>query len=71
MKALREMGSERRETVWFLSVMGYKEVQGFVYCTRGSTQPNHWFPGCHCHGKAGTLRLDERIVESINTRSFP
>ena len=37
-KVVRELGSERRETVRSLSAMGVEELRGFVPSTRG--------PGC-------------------------
>ena len=61
-------------TSWDSSVSichGFKEVSDAMYCTRGPTWLNLWFFGCHFNGNAGTLRLDERIVESINTRNSP
>ncbi len=35
MKAVRELGSERRETVWSISGVGVRALKGAFHCTRG------------------------------------
>ena len=34
-KAVRELGSKRRETVWSLSAVGVRDLRGFIPSTRG------------------------------------
>ena len=44
-KAVRELGSERRETVRSLSGAGVRDLRGAVLSTRGPGWTNHW---CIC-----------------------
>ena len=50
-KAVRELGSERRETVRSLSVMGAGGLRGAAFSTRGPKWTNLWLAGCPAKGK--------------------
>ena len=52
-KAVRELGSERRETVRSLSGAGVGYLKGAGLSTRGPGWTNLWFTGCHTSGIAG------------------
>ena len=52
-KAVRELGSERRETVRSLSVAGGGYLRGAVPSTRGPEWTHRWCTGCHANGTAG------------------
>ena len=51
-KAVRELGSERRETVRSLSVAGGRYLKGAVLSTRGPGWTYRWFISCHTSGMA-------------------
>ena len=50
-KAVRELGSERRETVRSLSVMGAGSLRGAAFSTRGPKWTNLWFTSYPAKGK--------------------
>ena len=50
-KAVRELGSERRETVRSLSVMGVGCLRGAAFSTRGPKWTNLWFICCSARSK--------------------
>ena len=52
-KAVRELGSERRETVRSLSVVGVGNLRGAVLSTRGPGWTYHWCTSCRANGIAG------------------
>ena len=52
-KAVRELGSERRETVRSLSGVGVGYLRGAVLSTRGPGWTVRWWTGCHANGTAG------------------
>src|SRR5512143_2447966 len=52
-KAVRELGSERRETVRSLSVVGVGDLRGPVLSTRGPGWTNLLCSSCHASGIAG------------------
>ena len=52
-KAVRELGSERRETVRSLSVAGGGYLRGSVLSTRGPGWTDLRCTGCHANGTAG------------------
>ncbi len=52
-KAVRELGSERRETVRSLSVVGVGYLRGAVLSTRGPEWTYQLCTGCHANGTAG------------------
>ena len=52
-KAVRELGSERRETVRSLSGAGVGYLRGAGLSTRGPGWTDHWCTGCHANGIAG------------------
>src|SRR5487761_1907731 len=52
-KAARELGSERRETVRSLSVAGVGVLRGVVPSTRGPERPDRWCAGRPAQGAAG------------------
>jgi len=43
---VRELGSERRETVWSLSTVGFRKLRGLNLSTRGSGKVNRWCTSC-------------------------
>ena len=51
-KAVRELGSERRETVRSLSVAGGRYLRGAVLSTRGPGWTYRWCISCHTSGTA-------------------
>src|SRR5699024_9724934 len=64
-KAVRELGSERRETVRPLSVAGVGNLRGSVLSTRGPGWTYRWCTSCSARSIAGSLRMDEINAESI------
>ena len=52
-KAVRELGSERRETVRSLSVAGERDLKGAVLSTRGPGWTDLWCTSCRANGTAG------------------
>ena len=52
-KAVRELGSERRETVRSLSVVGEGDLRESVLSTRGPGWTYRWCTGCSARGIAG------------------
>ena len=52
-KAVRELGSERRETVRSLSVAGVGNLRGSVLSTRGPGWTYRWCTSCSARGSAG------------------
>ena len=52
-KAARELGSERRETVRSLSVVGAGNLRRAVLSTRGPGWTHQWWTSCHASGIAG------------------
>jgi len=42
MKAVRELGSERRETVWSLSCASVRILREFIHSTRGPGWRGPW-----------------------------
>ena len=53
MKAVRELGSERRETVRSLSAAGVGMLRGAGPSTRGPGWTNRWWASCRATGTAG------------------
>ena len=53
MKVVRELGSDRRETVWSLSAVGVGSLRGPAPSTRGPEWTDLWWTGCHANGIAG------------------
>src|SRR6185295_15692716 len=45
-KVARELGSERRETVRSLSVVGVSKLRGADSSTRGPSRTNRWYTCC-------------------------
>ncbi|RFT36991.1 hypothetical protein CG398_08260 [Bifidobacteriaceae bacterium NR003] len=52
-KAARELGSERRETVWSLSSALVGMLRRPAHSTRGPGWTNLWYAGRHASGAAG------------------
>jgi hypothetical protein len=52
-KVVRELGSERRETVRSLSAVGFGKLRGSVLSTRGPGWAHLWCTSCHAKGSAG------------------
>src|SRR3979490_1776807 len=52
-KAVRELGSERRETVRSLSDVGAGDLRRAVLSTRGPGWTNLLYSSCHANGTAG------------------
>nr|AOE06233.1 hypothetical protein [uncultured bacterium] len=51
-KVARELGSERRETVRSLSVVGVRNLRGSVFSTRGPRWTDLWCIGCSARSTA-------------------
>ena len=51
MKAVRELGSERRETVRSISGVGVRALRGFFFSTRGSRRTYLWCTSYRANGK--------------------
>ena len=51
-KVVRELGSERRETVRSLSIAGVRYLKSAVLSTRGPGWTYRWFISCHTSGMA-------------------
>ena len=64
-KAVRELGSERRETVRSLSVVGEGYLKGAVPSTRGPGWTHLWCTGCRANGTAGQLSAERINAEGI------
>ena len=64
-KAVRELGSERRETVRSLSVVGVGDLKGAVPSTRGPGWTHLWCTGCRANGTAGQLSAERINAEGI------
>ena len=52
-KKARELGSERRETVRSLSVVGVADLRGALHSTRGPGGTDLWCASCRASGIAG------------------
>ena len=64
-KVVRELGSERRETVRSLSVVGAGYLKEAVPSTRGPGWTHLWCTSCHASGTAGQLSAERINAESI------
>ena len=64
-KAARELGSERRETVRSLSIVGVGIMRGAVPSTRGPEWTHHLCNSCSAKGIAG-----KQSVEGINAEGI-
>ena len=51
MKAVRELGSERRETVRSISGVGVRALRGSLLSTRGPGETHRWCTSYHANGK--------------------
>ena len=64
-KAVRELGSERRETVRSLSVVGVGNLRRAAPSTRGPGWTDRWCTSCHASGTAGQPSPDGISAEGI------
>ena len=64
-KAVRELGSERRETVRSLSVAGGGYLRRAVLSTRGPGWTYRWCNSCHTNGIAVKPSMEGINAESI------
>ena len=64
-KAVRELGSERRETVRSLSVVGAGGLRRAAPSTRGPGWTDRWCTSCHASGTAGQPSPDGISAEGI------
>ena len=64
-KVARELGSERRETVRSLSIVGVGVLRGAATSTRGPWWTDLRFTSCAARCTAGYLSLDWISAESI------
>ena len=62
---VRELGSKRRETVWFISIAGARSLKGAAPSTRGPEWTDQWCTGCRANGMAGKLHPEGINAESI------
>ena len=65
MKAARELGSERRETVRSLSVVGIGRLRDVISSTRGPRWLDRWWTSWGARPMAGELCRERRSAESI------
>src|SRR5690242_6180039 len=70
-KAVRELGLERRETVRSLSAARARDLRGAVPSTRGPGRTNLWCASCSAKSTAGLLRSEGITAESIKAGSSP
>src|SRR5581483_9098661 len=70
-KAARELGLERRETVRSLSVAGVGDVRGAVPSTRGPGRTQLSCASCSARSTAGWRPAEEISAESISARNSP
>src|SRR5213595_3024000 len=64
-KAVRELGLERRETVRSLSAVRVGVLRRAVPSTRGPGRTDLWCASCSAKGMAGWLRSERITAESI------
>src|SRR6201993_2576964 len=64
-KAVRELGLERRETVRSLSAARVRNLRKAVPSTRGPGRTDLWCASCPARGTAGWLRREVITAESI------
>src|SRR5204862_4526600 len=70
-KAARELGLERRETVRSLSAARAGDLRGAVPSTRGPGRTDLWGPACSARSTAGSLRSDGIAAERREAASAP
>ena len=66
MKALHELGLERRETVRSLCTDSISKEKGFASSTRGPSKIDPWFSNCFAQSIVASLHLEWINTESIN-----
>ena len=64
-KVVRELGSKRRETVWFISIAGVRSLRGAAPSTRGPEWTDQRCTSCHASGTAGKPHPEGINAESI------
>src|SRR6195952_943153 len=64
-KAVRELGLERRQTVRSLSAARAGDLRKAVPSTRGPGRTNLWCASCPARGTAGWLRSERITAEGI------
>src|SRR3974390_205666 len=64
-KAVRELGSERRETVRSLSTVGAGNLRGSNLSTRGPGLTHFWWGNCRVNGIVAEPCAEEISAESI------
>src|ERR1043166_1906045 len=70
LKAARELGLERRETVRSLSAARVRNLRKAVPSTRGPGRTNLWCASCPARGMAGWPRSEGITAESISAGSL-
>jgi hypothetical protein len=65
MKAVRELGSERRETVWSISGVGARALRGALDSTRGLSGMRRLCTSYHTSGKRWVAMRGGIRAESI------
>ena len=64
-KVVRELGSKRRETVWFISIAGARSLREAAPSTRGPEWTDQRCTSCHASGTAGKPHPERINAESI------
>ncbi len=64
-KVARELGSKRRETVWFISIAGARSLREAAPSTRGPEWTDQRCTSCHASGTAGKPHPERINAESI------
>src|SRR3712207_7135469 len=69
-KAVRELGLERRETVRSLSAARVRDLRRAVPSTRGPGRTNLWCASCTARCTAGWLRRSEEHTSELQSRQY-
>ncbi|KAL5714953.1 hypothetical protein ACHQM5_016847 [Ranunculus cassubicifolius] len=64
-KAVRELGSKRRETVRSISGVGVRALRGPFPSTRGPGRTHLWCTSYRAHGKRWVAKWERITAESI------
>ena len=71
MKAVRELGSERRETVRSLSGVGEGYLRGANLSTRGPGWTNRWWTGCRPSAEPGSQVWRGETLKASKREAHP
>ena len=63
-KVERELGLERRKTVWSLSTMRVKKLKEVYFSTRGSNKVNLWWTGYYFNSMPGSYVYTKKLLKA-------